>query len=705
MKFSKFKKLQTKFVVLFLVPVFVIYLITIGYFSYKIKSEAFVNANNLALAKAAQSANSVKIFMENALTTAQAVKSAYEVWKTTPGVQRSSADKLMIELLKTNPDYLSVWSQLEYDEKTAAAITEFNAKISVELFGAAYLKSGNNIVMDFVGEDYATFYTEDFYTLPQSSEEVIMEPYDWVYPGDTTLKQNYETSIVLPLKHKGVFFGVAGVDVELSSLHKLSESNSIYKNSGSGLISPKLNMAIHKDTALYGTTIFNYFQTDSAVLFSNLSTKQPFNFTSFSKELKTEVITTVYPITFGKTNQYWYYFIETPVNEIAAEANKSFIIALLLGFIGLSLLFLIILFLSKSISKPITYAVEAAKTIAEGNLNVEVQTTSNDEIGKLSDSLNKMTAKIRETVAIIIEGSSNIVIGSSQISASSQHIAQGANEQAASTEQVSASIEQIMASINQNTENSQIANAIAKNAEAGMIESQEAAEKTIAVLTQIAKRITVINEIAEKTDLLAINAAIEAARAGVSGKGFSVVAAEIRNLATHSQRAAVEIISLAEQSLNTARQSGALLSNIVPEVRRTSQIIEEIAAASVEQNSGTMQINEAINQLNLVTQQNTSTAEELAAGSEELASQAANLRQVISFFEAKASVNDEIVLLEQSIEQSFKLLNELRAKQNNFKEEIKIEKGVKSSVHETKIPSKGISLDMNEQKNDGFESF
>jgi len=211
-------------------------------------------------------------------------------------------------------------------------------------------------------------------------------------------------------------------------------------------------------------------------------------------------------------------------------------------------------------------------------------------------------------------------------------MSQGTTEQAASTEEASSSIEQMNATIKQNADNASQTEKIALKSANDARESGKAVSQAVSAMKEIAQKISIVEEIARQTNLLALNAAIEAARAGDHGRGFAVVAAEVRKLAERSQSAAGEISKLSVSSVDIAEQAGQMLAKLVPDIQKTSELVQEITASSREQSGGADQMNVSIQQMNQVVQQNAGAAEELSSTAEELASQADQLQSTISFF-------------------------------------------------------------------------
>ncbi len=319
--------------------------------------------------------------------------------------------------------------------------------------------------------------------------------------------------------------------------------------------------------------------------------------------------------------------------------TKNMLFTVLGVLFGIFLLFMILLnyFVNKMIIRPVNKGVAFAESIASGDLTTEIDVHQKDEIGQLAGALRNMSDKLQKIVTNIQNGANNISAASDQISASSQQMSQGASEQASSAEEVSSSMEQMKANIQQNTDNAQQTEKISMNTSESIKKGNEATQNSASSMRDIAEKISIINDIAFQTNILALNAAVEAARAGEYGKGFAVVASEVRKLAERSGEAAKEIDEKSKAGVEIAEEAGQQLSEIVPEVEKTSQLVQEITSASNEMNSGADQVNNAIQQLNQVTQQNASSSEELASNAEELSSQADELKQAIRFFKVNAS--------------------------------------------------------------------
>ncbi len=345
---------------------------------------------------------------------------------------------------------------------------------------------------------------------------------------------------------------------------------------------------------------------------------------------------------------------------LAGAAVAAFLVSIIAGVL-----------LCLSIGRGLRRAVSLADAVALGDLSREVKPASNDEIKDLIDSLNRMTSNLRATaemadaiangdlsvepkplsdkdalgialqrmteklravVAGALAAAGNVSSGSEQMSHAIQELSAGANDQAASAEEVSSSMEEMAANIKHTADNASQTEKIARQSSADAQASGDAVNSAVQAMQTIAEKIAFVQEIARQTDLLALNAAIEAARAGEHGKGFAVVASEVRKLAERSQKAAAEIRALSGHTMTAAREAGAMLAKLVPDIEKTAELVEEISAACREQDTGANQVNQAIQQLDKVIQQNAGAAEEMSATSEALSGQASQLQASIAFF-------------------------------------------------------------------------
>lgn len=322
--------------------------------------------------------------------------------------------------------------------------------------------------------------------------------------------------------------------------------------------------------------------------------------------------------------------------KIARQTTSSLSLSLSVILIGLLIALAVAvaaaIFITRAISRPLNEALAISNRLSEGDLTVRIHADRKDETGQLLSAMKHMVERLKNVVSDVRSASDNVNSGSRQLNSVADGMSQGATQQAASAEEVSSSMEEMAANIRQNAENAAQTEHIALKSSEDAQESGGAVLKAVDAMKEIAQKISVIEEIARQTDMLALNAAVEAARAGQHGKGFAVVASEIRKLAERTQKAASEISTLSGSSVQIAERSGEMLTRLVPDIQRTSELIQEISVASSEQDRGSEQINKSVQQLDMVIQQNASAAEEMSSTSEELSAQAAQLRKIIEFF-------------------------------------------------------------------------
>ncbi|MBU1168778.1 MAG: HAMP domain-containing protein [Proteobacteria bacterium] len=358
-------------------------------------------------------------------------------------------------------------------------------------------------------------------------------------------------------------------------------------------------------------------------------------------------------------------------NIMEKEIRRADIVLIVVSIFAIVVGLILALVITRGITGPVHKIMNIVKTIALGDLNVEMDIDQKDEIGVLASSMDAMVSNLKDTVHMaeqissgnlgvtvkllsnrdalghaldtmvtnlrstvteVKSGSDNVAAGSEELSSSAEEMSAGATEQAAAAEEASSSMEEMTANIRQNSENAQQTERLAKQAADDAEKGGIAVLKTVTAMKEIAEKISIIEEISRQTNMLALNAAIEAARAGEHGKGFAVVADAVRKLAERSQSAAAEISTLSVSSVEIAENAGDMLKKIVPDIRKTAELVQEINASSYEQNTGADQINQALIELDKVIQQNASSSEEMSATAETLAAQAEQLQRSISYF-------------------------------------------------------------------------
>lgn len=325
--------------------------------------------------------------------------------------------------------------------------------------------------------------------------------------------------------------------------------------------------------------------------------------------------------------------------EIAQSiiSNITLVLGIVLFTLALAILACLVFVIYERMLNPLLKSTKAIENLSSGDadLTFRIPVKGNDEFARLATGVNKFIELLEEIIVKVKKISTEVNVGAEQISSSSQAISSGASEQAASSEEMSATMEQMASNIARNAANARKTGEIASLTSAQSSATGLAVNEAVEAVTSIAEKIQVVGAIAGQTNLLALNAAIEAARAGEAGKGFAVVAGEVRKLAERCQEAASEITDLSNQTLDTARNAEEKINSVIPSIQETSGLVEEIAAASDEQNKGAQQVSQAIVQLDTVVQQNASSAEQLAAMSEELSANAKNLVETVSIFKTE----------------------------------------------------------------------
>ncbi len=312
-------------------------------------------------------------------------------------------------------------------------------------------------------------------------------------------------------------------------------------------------------------------------------------------------------------------------------------IALLIVLLDALLLIGLSVTIQRVLKRPIQELLHIAQAVGRGDLTYHIVMRQRNEIGQLAAAFQETVDRLENTLRDVKSAADMVAAGSAQTSSSAAQMSQGATAQAAAAEQVSSSMEEMAANIRQSADNAIETSRLADKAAEDAGQSGEAVKEAVAAMRQIAKKIAIIEDISRQTRMLSLNATIEAARAQESGKGFAVVAAEVRALAERSQAAARDITEFVQTGVAVAERAGSMLNELVPTIRKTAELVQEITASAKEQDAGTAQINNAIQQLDRITQQNAASAEEIASTSEEFTRQSEQLLHVIRFFTIEES--------------------------------------------------------------------
>lgn len=567
----------------------------------------------------------VKAQLETAMSASRTLAQALVgLRKVNP--DRALADAVLRQILTDNPAFLAVWSGWEPDAFDGRDRDYRNAPAHDAT--GRYLPywnrgTGQALVEPLV--DYDTPGAGDYYLLAKSSRtETLIEPYIYNVAGTDTLI----TTVVVPIMDNGRFLGVAGVDIALLDYQAEVSKIKPYETGYASLLSNTGIFVGDARAERVGT------QVNDADLEAAISAGKVFGRYRFNDVLAAETYEVAVPVNVGATTTPWSFKVTVPVARMMETVIAMRTTAIIIGLISSLVVAAILLWCIRTwVLNPVNVARDAALRLAGGDLRGTIVVRGKDEIAQLLTAMQSMSEKLVTIIASIRGSAEGLVQSSEQIGSTSQSLSQAATEQAATVEETSASVEQISAAVAQNSDNSRATDGIASSSAKTAAQGGEAVRETVLAMRQIADKIGLVDEIAYQTNLLALNAAIEAGRAGEHGRGFAVVAAEVRKLAQRSQEASKDIGTVAGRSVLLAERAGNLLDEMLPGIRKTADLVQEISAASSEQMTGLNQINAAVSQIAQTTQVNASAAEELNATAEEMSNQAIQLQEMMEFFQ------------------------------------------------------------------------
>ena len=696
----RLNSLRIKLILTISIALIIVFGTIISYFIIINRNRSIKSAEKELVLLAEKYALKIQAEIEIAMDATNTMASTFNALKKTniEKFNRNDINEVLKKVLFDTPNFLAsytLWMPNAFDGKDK----NFINKIGHDATGRFIPYWTRDEKGEFVLEPLVDYMQEgagNYFQIPKKTQkEVLLEPYIYPVQGKDVLI----TSIVTPVLINNEFKAIAGIDITIDFLQNYAQKAKLELYDG------HVDISIIANNGTYAANTMETEKVGKNISENNEDTDTQLKWIKKGKNkivFKNDNIEIYVPISVGKTTTFWQFCITTPEDIIYADANNQMWVLIFMGILLILIGLTVINFVISNLIKPLLKLVITTREIAKGNLTVKIESNQKDDIaGELAKSFNAMIDKLKEIINSIKTNIENVSGGSIQISKSSQQIAQGANEQAASIEEISSSIEEMVASINQNTENTQETEKMAIKSEQGILEGQKASNKTMEAMHNIAEKIMVINKIAEKTDLLAINAAIEASRAGEFGKSFAVVASEVRKLAENSQKSAKEIIELTSSSVKIAEYSENILKETVKDVQKTAVLIQEVTQASIEQNSNANQINKAIQEFNMVVQQNTSTSEELSTGADEIASQSLHLKNVVSFF----NLDENMSGMKEIENDLIKYVSKMFKKKNN-KHTGDFEINIKSKNKEIENKkTNSVKINLDDMEDSEFENF
>ncbi len=625
-------RLKSKLLVYTLASFTLIYGATLAYISFSLKKNALEDSKAIIDANLEASRNQIQDDINQVITSTNTIRDIYnDYFKSDFEGQEELYRSIIYGWLKSNPALLSTWQIWEL--KALDPTYEYrNGRERNIVMRLGERISERTERIDMTNEELSGKY----YDGRIDNKPGIWDPY---YDEVTKeLEGILMTSIFAPIQDEsGQFQGMVGIDVSLDDMSKIISSMDPYEGAVSYLLSRNTSIVAHTNPELVSEMLFDVLKFESEdfnVGLAKTLVGEDYSFEYTRPDTGIDYYVSVAPVIFKGIDTTWTIGIEVPKEVILEKANAIFYQSIIIGLLGLVILYVIVYITAGKIVRPIVKSAEIARDIADGNLKtvIDVDDEQQDEAGDLGRALRDMIANLKQIVNEIVESSDAINSASMELASSSNQLSEGASNQAASSEEISSSMEEMVATIQQNSENSKQTEGIALQSAKGIKESFESSKDTTISMQEIAQKINIIEEIAKQTNILALNAAVEAARAGEQGRGFAVVAAEVKKLAERSQKAAVEIIDLTQHGVEAAERSGQQLEDIIPEIEKTTQLVQEITASSYEQQSGAEQVNKAIQELNEVTQQNSGSASIFTNNSEHLTQLAEKLKVTMAYF-------------------------------------------------------------------------
>ena len=624
------RKLQFRgqMVLAILTVVSLVYIGNFSYFIFKYKENSYDDAKRLVESFVNQRATQVEGDLNLELGKVRSLAYSYLSHEHLDTTKKWEFYASSLEnLLSETDDVLSYWSNFELHTHQEGYTKKHGRKCLIS-FMDGQTAASYYMYKNLDSADPNSFYEQT----RREKKEVFNDPYWFSLTGDGQNK-TLATTIAVPCVKDGVFIGSTGVDLSMDHIQELVADIKPFESSRSYLIGYEGTYAYHPDPSKITTHMksVNAALVEKHDLINRMRQGESFSIKDKNR-FGDEVYFFITPIVIGNTGTPWSLVVSTPVNEIYKESQKAIRMLIIGGILGLIVIGIFVFVIAQRIVALIQRMQRFSELINTGDLTQSLDIERSDELGQLSNNMNQMKDSIKAMVHEIKANSTGITHTSRQLKETANHVATEAQQQADIVEETAAAIEEISVSISTNTDHTHKAKDIIIESEKAIENGNQSSHKAITAMEDIVSKVEIISDIAMQTNILSLNAAVEAARAGDAGRGFSVVAGEVKKLAERTNLAASQIVGLSKDGVNISSEAGLQFDTIIPEVKKTVHLIQEIAIASQEQSQNTESINSSIQSLNSMTQTYASSSMQLVSNADELAAQSDKLEALIKQF-------------------------------------------------------------------------